>query len=434
MSERSEPIIYKRDKHSLARREIDPDALKIMYRLSENRFHAYLVGGGVRDLLLKKKPKDFDIATNATPRQVKALFRNCRIIGRRFKLAHVFFHGGKIIEVSTFRDMQDQFEGEAEEIQGLSSDDNVYGTAETDAFRRDLTINALFFDATDGAIIDYVGGMKDINDKIVRVIGDPNIRYQEDPVRMVRVVRQACRTGFSIDPAARTAIVKHHNLLQTVPAMRIFEEFKKDIVAGSFLETLRTLESVELLQHLLPEVCGTELLSNGSYLTTILRKFDELFLIEEPVSITAALSVLALIPYLQEPDSNIVVEQIEDARALRDYLGTTFTKIAVPRKERERIEDVLRCWYDLKSRGPDAKYLNPVLRTGTLADLKQFSRLMANRESDEEIIALLDEVDQRGSQNGNHGDEAPNGHRRNGGGSRRGRGGGGRMMRSGMRR
>ena len=167
------PEIYSRDEHPISRKDIDPDALKIMYRLIRSGFKAYMVGGGVRDLLLGKKPKDFDITTDATPRRVKALFSNSRIIGRRFKLVHVFFGGGKIIEVSTFRDFSDPpegGEGEDGEVAQLAPD-NKYGTEVTDAIRRDITINGLFYDLSTLSVIDYVGGIRDLSDRVIRVIG-----------------------------------------------------------------------------------------------------------------------------------------------------------------------------------------------------------------------------------------------------------------------
>ncbi|MCB0309961.1 MAG: polynucleotide adenylyltransferase PcnB, partial [Bdellovibrionales bacterium] len=191
------PTIYSRSQHNISRSAIDKDALKIMYRLLRHNYEAFLVGGGVRDLLLEKEPKDFDISTDATPNQIRSLFRNCRIIGRRFKLAHIYFRGGKIIEVSTFRDESAPIDvQDDEELRRYGRDvkrDNRYGTAETDAFRRDITINGLFYDLSNFSVIDYVGGMSDLRAKIIRVIGNPDERFQEDPVRMLRVIRHAAR-------------------------------------------------------------------------------------------------------------------------------------------------------------------------------------------------------------------------------------------------
>ena len=178
---------------------IDEEALKILYRLNRHGFLAYLVGGSVRDLLLGKTPKDFDIATNAHPQQIRDLFRNSRMIGRRFRLVHIFFKGGKVVEVSTFRS-QSEFE-ETENEEGEIVRTESFGTPEEDALRRDITINGLFYNIADFSIIDCVGGMEDLRRGIIRTIGDPNERFKQDPVRMIRVIRHAARTGFAIDPA-----------------------------------------------------------------------------------------------------------------------------------------------------------------------------------------------------------------------------------------
>jgi len=206
--------------HSLSRKQIDPDALKVLYRLHQNNYVAYLVGGSVRDLLLGRRPKDFDIGTSAHPYQVKRLFKNCWIIGRRFRLAHVRF-GTKTIEVATFRRLVTAEElAAAEEQQGESPGappqggptdrlvhrDNTFGTPEEDAFRRDFTINALFYDIANFSIIDYVGGLQDLDARLIRCIGDPDDRFLEDPVRMLRAVVLAARLQFSIDEPVLDAI------------------------------------------------------------------------------------------------------------------------------------------------------------------------------------------------------------------------------------
>src|SRR5436309_9067916 len=210
------PRVIPRAEHPISRRDIDPDALKVLYRLRQFNHIAYLVGGSVRDLLLARRPKDFDIGTSAHPYQVKKLFRNCWIIGRRFRLAHVRF-GQKIIEVATFRRQVEPGEEVVQDgvpapdpttPQGeqLIHHDNTFGTPEEDAFRRDFTINALFYDIATFSIIDYVGGLDDVRAGIVRSIGDPSVRVLEDPVRMMRAVALASRLGFAIDPPVLGAI------------------------------------------------------------------------------------------------------------------------------------------------------------------------------------------------------------------------------------
>ena len=188
------PRILSRAQHNVSRKNIDPDALKVLYRLKNGGFVAYLVGGGVRDLLLERQPKDFDVGTSAHPQQVRKLFRNCFIVGRRFRLAHVRF-GRKVIEVSTFRRAAEPEEGDT-----LIRRDNTFGSPEEDAFRRDFTVNALFYDIATFSVIDWVGGLEDLTARVIRTIGDPAQRFREDPVRMLRAVALAARLDFTIDP------------------------------------------------------------------------------------------------------------------------------------------------------------------------------------------------------------------------------------------
>jgi poly(A) polymerase len=338
------PVIYTRDLHTLSRNFIDPDALKIMYRLSRNGYKAYLVGGGVRDVLLGKKPKDFDIATDATPRQVKSLFRNSRIIGRRFKLVHIFFPSLKYIEVSTFRDNTPLGEETAEEdIQSHTAHDNFYGTSETDARRRDLTINALFYDVSDYSIIDYVGGFKDLKDRIVRVIGDPLKRFIEDPVRMLRVVRHAARTGFIIDSECYSVLQDNRELLKQASQVRVYEEFKKDLVSGYVLETLRKLSDSGLLPLLLPKFCnlGVGLLEDGMHLPICLERIDTMvrFGIEVTATIPLTVIFLHLEPRILD-DSMVGRRQEKGEYDIGELIRYAFEPLLVPRKERERIEDL----------------------------------------------------------------------------------------------
>lgn len=294
------PAILDRSRHRISRREIDPDALKVLYRLSSHGFVAYLVGGAVRDLLLGCKPVDFDIGTNAHPNQIKKLFRNAFLIGRRFRLAHVKFQGGKTIEVSTFRRKPDEEELAAEReeeearrtreaaraeetgensIEATRSDQAAliepegqagptepaddqtsapsaesalgpgivgasprrvrppikpiaYGTPREDAFRRDLTINALFYDIATYSVIDYVGGLEDLEAGRVRIIGDTDTSYTEDPVRIWRVLRHASRLDFAIEERTAEAILRHRDRLAACPGSRLFEELNKDMKSG----------------------------------------------------------------------------------------------------------------------------------------------------------------------------------------------------------
>jgi poly(A) polymerase len=291
-----EPTIVPRAAHALSRRDIDPDALKVLYRLHDHNFVAYLVGGSVRDLLLERRPKDFDIGTSAHPHQIKKLFRNCWIIGRRFRLAHVKF-GPKTIEVATFRRQVDPSEtveteiAEATSADAVASDvppdsagddeahivrtgndasqsvtaartrrdhfiqrDNTYGTPEEDAFRRDFTVNALFYDIGTFSLIDYVGGLRDLDARLIRCIGDPHVRFLEDPVRMLRAVVLAARLQFSIDEPIVEAIRVHkHEMERSAPA-RLVEEYYKILRSGHAKEAFSQLRDTGLLKAITPEL------------------------------------------------------------------------------------------------------------------------------------------------------------------------------------
>jgi poly(A) polymerase len=260
----AEPRIIPRAEHPISRRDIDPDALKVLYRLRQADHIAYLVGGSVRDLLLGRHPKDFDIGTSAHPYQVKKLFRNCWIIGRRFRLAHVKF-GTKVIEVATFRRqlapgeevVQDGVpapDPTTPEGAHLMHHDNTFGTPEEDAFRRDFTINALAYDIATFSIIDYVGGLDDLRAGIVRSIGDPSVRVLEDPVRMMRAVALAARLGFTIDPPVLDAIHKHRRELARSSAPRLLEEYYKILRAGAAERAFRWLAELGLLEPISEEL------------------------------------------------------------------------------------------------------------------------------------------------------------------------------------
>ena len=250
------PRIVSRDAHNISRKQISQNALRVLYKLNEAGFDAYLVGGAVRDLLVGGHPKDFDVATNATPEQVKALFRNCRLIGRRFRLAHVIY-GPEIIEVATFRANSDDGTGDRELHEGgRLLRDNVYGTIEDDAVRRDFTVNALYYGVRDFSVIDYVGGWEDIQHRTLRLIGDPEQRYREDPVRMLRAVRLAAKLGFSIDPASAELIPRLAPLIAEAPPARLFDEMLKMFLAGHGEASFDALDQHGLLAVILPETAA----------------------------------------------------------------------------------------------------------------------------------------------------------------------------------
>ncbi len=242
MTERQypDPLIIPRAEHPVSRQSIDREALKVLYRLRDAGHTAYLVGGGVRDIYLGKTPKDFDISTDAHPGELRKLFKNSRIIGRRFRLVQVFFRGGKIVEVSTFRcsseyDLNGNGNGNGEEQvedQVLASN-NTFGTPAEDAFRRDLTINALFYEVENFSVIDYVGGVEDLKNRIIRIVGDPERRIIRDPVRMMRAIRHAARSDFTIEAQTWEAIKRHRDKLSVCPDSRIRDEFFKDLRGGA---------------------------------------------------------------------------------------------------------------------------------------------------------------------------------------------------------
>ncbi len=252
-----QPTVIPRPGHTISRADISAAALKVLYRLRESGFRACLVGGGVRDLLLGRKPKDFDIATDAHPEQVYNLFRNGRLIGRRFRLVHVQF-GKEIIEVATFRG--DSMPGDTDKPssvklsrEGRIIRDNVYGNIEDDAWRRDFTINALYYDINNFAVLDYVGGMADLEAGLIRLIGDPEQRYREDPVRMLRAVRFAARLGFRIDPATETPLYHLGYLLANIPPARLLDEVIKLFAGGYALPIFERLHHYRLFDYLFPE-------------------------------------------------------------------------------------------------------------------------------------------------------------------------------------
>jgi poly(A) polymerase len=287
-----QPIILSRSEHSLSRKWISPNALRVLYRLKEKGYHAYLVGGGVRDLLLGREPKDFDIATDAKPNEVKKVFRNCRLIGRRFRLAHIHFHN-EIIEVATFRALaaeepeieagpetaeqlpipaiQPPSESAAPDAQappvekprpprllmtedGMILRDNVFGTPEEDALRRDFTVNALFYNIADFSIIDYVGGMQDLRLGLIRIIGDPVVRFTEDPVRMVRAVRFAAMLGFEIEENTYRAMLELKDRLALASPSRMYEEVLKLFLLGEGEKTYQLLRKTGIFGVIFPRL------------------------------------------------------------------------------------------------------------------------------------------------------------------------------------
>jgi poly(A) polymerase len=248
-----EPVIRQRQEHAISRKHISEHALKVLYRLQNSGYTAYLVGGGVRDLLLGRTPKDFDVSTNAHPGEIKKLFRNCWLIGKRFRLAHIKF-GKTVIETSTFRKPPPPEEGDEEDKELIVHDDNTFGTAEEDAWRRDFTINGLFYDPGEFTVIDYVGGLEDLEARRIHTIGDPDVRFREDPVRMLRAIRFAARLDFTVEEETWQALLRHRAEIEKAAPPRLLEEVYRLFAYGAGEQSIRLLRQSGMLGHLLPVV------------------------------------------------------------------------------------------------------------------------------------------------------------------------------------
>jgi len=345
-----EPRVIPRAQHTLSRADIDPDALKVLYRLRQADHTAYLVGGSVRDLLLGRRPKDFDIGTSAHPYQVKKLFRNCWIIGRRFRLAHVKF-GTKVIEVATFRRqvqpgeeiVEDGVPAPETHLSAASAEpaihrDNTFGTPEEDAFRRDFTINALFYDISDFSVIDYVGGLDDLRAGVVRSIGDPQVRFIEDPVRMLRAIALSSRLGFTVDPPILAAMrALRYEMAKSSPA-RMLEEYYKILRAGAAETTFRGLSAAGLLEPISAELHR----GAGEPLWKSLAAVDDyrLNFAATPETLTNAIllgSLLVPLGLAPQPGRAAGLSEKERRRASGPRLG----ELPLARRDVERLRHIL---------------------------------------------------------------------------------------------
>ncbi len=335
------PLIIPRSQHRISRANISDNALKVLYRLRGAGYEAYLVGGGVRDLSLGREPKDFDIATNARPEAVRELFRNCRLIGRRFRLAHVHF-GSEIIEVATFRALHDPAEDGEERVvdeDGLIVRDNVYGTLAEDALRRDFTINSLYYNIADFTVVDHAGGMADLEQGVVRLIGDPAVRYREDPVRMLRAVRFAVKLGFRIEERTAALIPEMAPLLAQIPSARLFEECLKLLMAGKAQETFEALRHYRLFGQLFPAVEAAlerdEFGIGVQFISRALQNTDQRIAEGKPVTPTFLFAAL-LWPAVQEAAKARMAEGMEEYLALQEaaqaVLQEQLERVGIPKR------------------------------------------------------------------------------------------------------
>jgi poly(A) polymerase len=333
-----EPKIIGRSEHPISRVDIDVEVLKVLYRLHHKGYRAYLVGGSVRDLWLGKKPKDFDIATDAQPQEIRRLFRNSRIIGRRFRLAQVFFKGGKVVEVSTFRS-RSEFEGEGD----ILAPNNTFGTPAEDAQRRDLTINGLFYNIGDFSLLDYVGGLEDLRNGLIRVIGPPDVRFRRDPVRMLRVVRHAARTGFTIEAKAWEAIRLHRHLIRLCNPSRVRDELLKDFKSGYYEQFADLMLESGLLAATLPNF--EPILQDPASFAAVKARFQQMYAIID--SLTRSGLTFSetffwtgfLIPFF-EVALNLPFQDIK-SEAIEPYVHDSLEILEFARGKRE---DVVLMW------------------------------------------------------------------------------------------
>jgi poly(A) polymerase len=346
------PAVIPRSQHPISRSNISGNALKVLYRLRERGYQAFLVGGGVRDLMLGREPKDFDVVTDARPDEVRKLFRNCRLIGRRFRLAHVHF-GPEVVEVATFRaaPATNGDEGEGEVLldeSGRILRDNIYGTIAEDVWRRDFTANALYYNIADFSVWDYVDGVRDIESGTLRVIGDPRQRYQEDPVRMLRAVRFAAKLAFKLHGDSERALIALGHLIETVPPARLLDEAEKLLLGGYALETFELLRHYDLFKYLFPS--SDALLADPSadafrtLVTRGLANSDARVEEGKPITLVFLLAVILWGPIRRR--AMALVEEGETAvEALRlatqEIADSQQSRVALPRRLVQAIGEIV---------------------------------------------------------------------------------------------
>lgn len=349
-----EPVIYPEENHGIIYDDIDPDALFVLDKLHEAGYIAYLVGGGVRDLLVHKKPKDFDISTSAEPEEIKKLFRrDCVLIGRRFRLAHIRF-GRKIIEVSTFR------AGDSA-VDELIVRDNVWGTPEQDVTRRDFTINGLFYDPQNRTVIDYVGGGPDINNHVLRAIGDAHVRFRQDPVRMIRLLKFRARFGFTMDPESIAAVAANREELLKASPARVTEELFRMLESGAAEPFFRLMMEHRLLELLLPEFATFLSTEHAGAVYALLRALDQRIqdgILHHPDR--AILSTCLLFPILElKLNEHFIKQDLVPhlgqilslaSEVIEDYMGHTFCNF--PKRIRATMHFILGTQYRIFPLGP----------------------------------------------------------------------------------
>ena len=343
------PTIIARPDHNVSRSDVSSSALKVLYRLHKAGYQAFLVGGCVRDALLELHPKDFDVATDASPDEVRALFSNCRLIGRRFRLAHVRF-GREVIEVATFRASGDDAKADPDAVQdqeGRILRDNVYGTIDSDIWRRDFTCNALYYNIADFSIWDYAGGIEDIRQRRIVLIGDPETRLREDPVRMLRAVRFAAKLDFDIADDVSASIHENAALLNSVPAARLFDEFLKLFQSGYTEKTFALLWEYRLFDQLFPETSAAldKDEAFGRFVHAALVSTDRRIAEDKPVTPMFLLGVMFWAPVVRAAEKRRAREKMSESQAIAlcayELAGMHQSHISIPKRFSAPMRDML---------------------------------------------------------------------------------------------
>jgi len=388
MFKKKKTVIVKRSQHTISRKNIDQDALKVIRRLHSHGYKAYLVGGGVRDLLLGREPKDFDVSTDAHPNQIKKIFRNCFLVGRRFRLAHIRFGRDKIIETSTFR-RQPELPADPNDPGAslIQKNDNTFGTPQEDAMRRDLTINGLFYDPRTFNLIDHVNGLPDLKKGIIRSIGNPNIRFREDPVRMLRAVRFAARLGFTIEPKTYKAILRHHTEIINQPPARLLEEIYRLFGFGSAEASFFLLWQTKLLEILIPEV-DAYLAANGKADAPLWRFLAALDSGEHFRSTPTQPLMLAAL--LCDPVAKVLhgekLNLAERHQAIAELIEPIALRYKIPRRIKYRLIQILTDLYRLEQ----TYTIRSRPQNGGKRKRGMSPQKIASRESFPETLALLE--------------------------------------------
>lgn len=387
------PNIIPRSDHNISRSNINSNALKVLYRLKSAGFESYLVGGAVRDLLLGIIPKDFDVATNAKPEKVRKIFRNCILVGRRFRLAHIRFHH-EVIEVATFRGIDDSDKtSRVHSDTGMILRDNIYGTMVEDAWRRDFTLNALYYNIKDFSLVDYVDGFEDLKNKKIRMIGDPILRYHEDPVRMLRAVRLAAKLGFTIAEETEAPIIKLAGLLQNVPPARLFDEVNKWFTSGKSLITFNLLRQYGLFSVLFPQTEASLVSEQRNVFSSMVVKgfqnTDNRVREDKPLNPAFLLAVLLWQPLNEQISYYRNEENLSPYEALMHAMSkvikTQGEHLLISQRLRLTIKEIWVLQYRFSQRQKRKVYTvmaNPKFRAG-------YDFLLLREESGEEVQELV---------------------------------------------